>query len=168
MLNQYENKANVLAHYNGTGKEIVGQMRSFGLEINAFVAGIGTGGTISGAGKRIKKEFPKALIAGAEAKPNTEIQGLKSLKEGYVPKDYAKNSLNKIRELDDTAAFETTRALANKEGLFVGISSGAALNAAITIGKELGKGNIVTVFPDRGDKYLSTKLFKKEPLEGFK
>lgn len=161
LLNQYENPANISAHYKGTGKEILKQMR--GLEINAFVAGIGTGGTLIGTGKRIKEKFPNALIVGAEAKPDSEIQGLKSLREGYVPKVFDERLVNKMIMLDDEKAFETAEALARKEGIFSGISSGAALNAAIETGKELGKGNIVTLFPDRGDKYLSTKLFKERP-----
>lgn len=158
MLNQYENEANVIAHYGGTGREIIEQMRN--LEISAFVAGIGTGGTLVGAGKRIKEAFPKALVVGAEAKPGSEIQGLKSLREGHVPKIFDQKMVDKIVMLDDKEAFETARLLAAKEGIFAGISSGAALNAAIAAGKEMGKGNIVTIFPDRGDRYLSTKLFK--------
>ncbi|MCX6799476.1 MAG: cysteine synthase family protein [Candidatus Diapherotrites archaeon] len=158
MLNQYENSANISAHYNGTGKEIVQQMQ--GMKIDAFVAGIGTGGTIMGAGRRIKEAHSKALIVGAEAKPATEIQGLKSLREGYIPRIFDEKKLDRIVQLDDEEAFETARALAEKEGIFAGISSGAALNAAISVGRELGAGNIVTIFPDGGDKYLSTKLLK--------
>ena len=165
MLNQYENGLNSGSHYEITGREIIEQMDKYFAEygkIDFFVAGIGTGGTITGIGKKLKEKYPDIKIVGVEPQPKTKIQGLKSLKEGYVPPILDLNIIDKKIIIEDNPAFEMTRNLARKEGIFVGISSGAAMFVAQKIAEKIPAGNIVTVFPDRGEKYLSTKLFEEK------
>lgn len=158
MLNQYENKENVKIHYNTTGKEIINQMN--GKNIDIFIAGIGTGGTITGAGKRIKEKFPNVKLIGVQPKLGANIQGLKSLKEGYVPPVLNQNLIDRIYDLDQENAFQTTKRLALKQGILAGPSSGAAMYVALLQAKTIKQGNIVVIFPDRGEKYLSTRLFQ--------
>lgn len=158
MLNQYENTANAKIHYETTGKEIIEQMKRE--KIDVFVAGIGTGGTITGVGKRLKEKYENIKIVGVLPKPGTEIQGLKSLDEGYVPPILDLDIIDEKIIVEDKDAFEMTRTLAKKEGIFVGVSSGAALSVALKETQKLNQGNVVVIFPDRGEKYLSIDLFK--------
>jgi len=153
-LNQYENKANVMAHYYGTGLEIIRDIP----EISYFVAGMGTGGTLMGVGKRLKEFNSKIKIIGLEPKQGTKIQGLRNMDE-YVPKILDLNKLDAKLNIEDEAAFELAKDLSKREGLSVGISSGANLWGAIELSKKIEEGTIVTVFPDRGDRYISTNLF---------
>jgi len=153
-LNQYENKANVMAHYFGTGTEIIKDVP----DITHFVSGLGTGGTIMGVGKKLKEFNSKIKIVGIEVNSATKIQGLRSMDE-HVPKILNFNKLDRRLRIKDESAFELAKDLFKKEGLSVGISSGANLWGAIEISKKLKKGVIVTVFPDRGDRYVSTNLF---------
>jgi cysteine synthase B len=153
LLNQYENEANVRAHYETTGKEIIEQMGD--KKIDVLVAGVGTGGTITGVGKRLKEKYPYIKIVGVFPKPKTKIQGLKSIEEGYIPPILDLKIIDEKIIVKDKEAFEMTKKLAQKEGIFVGLSSGAALFAALKIAKRLSSGNIVVIFPDRGEKYLS-------------
>ena len=155
MLNQYENEANIIIHYNTTGKEIIEQME----KPDVFIAGIGTGGTITGIGKRLKKEYPSIKIIGAEVRPGSKIQGLKSLKEGYVPPVLDMGIIEEKILIEDEDAFRTTRELAEKEGVFVGPSSGAVMYIALKESENMEEGNIAVIFPDRGEKYLSIDLF---------
>lgn len=157
LLNQFENETNVMAHYETTGKEILEQMAN--REIDVFVAGIGTGGTIMGVGRRLREKYPDIEIIGVEPKPETEIEGLKSTDE-YLPPILNLKEISQRVIVKDKEAFFTTREIIKKEGIFVGISSGAILCAAIKKAKEMTSGNIVVIFPDRGEKYFSTKLFK--------
>jgi len=157
LLNQYENEANVMAHYNTTGKEILEQMKEE--KINVFVAGIGTGGTIMGVGKRLKERYFDIEIIGVEPRLETKIEGLKST-EGYLPPILILEEISRRVIVEDRDAFSTTTEIIKKEGIFVGISSGAAMYAAIQKAKKMSSGNIVVIFPDRGEKYLSTKLFE--------
>jgi cysteine synthase len=156
LLNQYENKANVMAHYQTTGKEILEQMKA--KKIDVFVAGIGTGGTIMGVGRRLKEKYPNLKIIGVEPRVETKIEGLRSTKE-YLPPIINLKEIDQRAIVEDEDAFLTTKEIIKKEGIFVGISSGAALWVAIQKAKEMTSGNIVVIFPDRGEKYLSTKLF---------
>ena len=157
MLNQFENEANVMAHYETTGKEILEQMKN--KEINVFVAGIGTGGTIMGAGRRLKEKYPNIKIIGVEPRRiKTKIEGLRSAKE-YIPPIFNFKEIDQRVLIEDEDAFSTTREIIKKEGIFVGISSGAAMYVALQKAKEMSSGNIVVIFPDRGEKYLSRKLF---------
>jgi cysteine synthase B len=153
LLNQYENEANVRAHYETTGKEIIEQMGD--KKIDVFVAGIGTGGTITGVGRRLKEKYPDIKIVGVFPRPKTKIQGLKSIEEGYIPPILDLKIIDEKIIVKDKEAFEMTKKLAREEGIFVGVSSGAALFAALKIAKRLSSGNIVVIFPDRGEKYLS-------------
>jgi cysteine synthase B len=153
LLNQYENEANVRAHYETTGKEIIEQMG--GKKIDVLVAGVGTGGTITGVGKRLKEKYPDVKIVGVFPRPKTKIQGLRSIEEGYIPPILDLKIIDEKIIVKDEDAFEMTKKLAQKEGIFTGLSSGAALFAALKIAKRLNSGNIVVIFPDRGEKYLS-------------
>lgn len=156
MPNQFDNQANVLAHYETTGKEIIEQT---GGKITHFVAGMGTTGTLMGVGKRLK-EFNKDIkIIGVEPVLNHRIQGLKNMSESIVPKIFNPSILDERHIVNDEEAFDTTRMLAVKEGIFVGMSSGAAMHIALRKSSEIREGVIVVILPDRGDRYLSTSLF---------
>lgn len=155
MPDQFENEANVMAHYDTTGVEILRDMP----RITHFVAGMGTGGTLMGIGRRLKMYRGLIQVIGVEPLPGSKIQGLRNMKE-YTPPIFHEALLDeKIEILDDEVAFQLAREVFVKEGLSVGISSGAALWGALEIAKRLKMGNIVTVFPDRGDRYISTELF---------
>lgn len=150
MIDQFNNFANVLAHYHTTGVEIINQVP----EITHFVAGMGTGGTLMGVGKRLK-EFNKNIeIIGVEPFPSSKIQGLRNM-TAYTPDIYDEKKLDSKLNIKDKNAFELMDDLFKKEGLSVGISSGAALWGAIKIAERIKQGVIVTIFPDRGDRYLS-------------
>jgi cysteine synthase B len=153
LLNQFENEANVMAHYETTGKEILEKMKN--KEINVFIAGIGTGGTIVGTAKKLKERYPQLKVIGVQPKLGSKIEGLKSLKEGYIPPILDLNLIDEIIEVEERKAFDMAKKLAQKEGVFVGPSSGAAMQAALKIVQRLKQGNIVVIFPDRGEKYLS-------------
>ena len=155
--NQFENPNNVLAHYETTGPEIFDQT---GGEVDVFVAGMGTTGTLMGAGSYLKEVKPELKIVGVEPERGHAIQGLKNMNEAIVPKVYRSEALDEKLVVGDDDAFEMSRLLALKEGIFVGMSSGAAVAGALRIAKDMRQGNIVVVFPDRGDRYLSTILFR--------
>jgi S-sulfo-L-cysteine synthase (O-acetyl-L-serine-dependent) len=156
MPNQFDNPANIKAHYETTGKEIIEQT---GGRIDVFVAGMGTTGTLMGAGRRLREFDPKIRIVGVEPNLGHKIQGLKNMKESIVPKNYDPSFADEKITVADDDAFTTTRELALKEGLFVGMSSGAAVWGAIKMAKRLNSGTVVVILPDRGDRYLSTSLF---------
>jgi len=147
-LNQYENINNVKVHYDKTAEEILSQME--GKEINYFVAGIGTGGTITGVSKKLKEHFPNMKTIGVQPMKGTIIEGLKSLKDGYIPPVLDLKTIDEIIDLDPEESIRGRNYLA-KQGLLVGLSSGAVFQ---TIKNLDLKGNIVTIFPDRGERYL--------------
>lgn len=156
MPNQFDNEANVLAHYETTGKEIIEQT---GGHITHFVAGMGTTGTLMGTGKRLK-EFSKDIkIIGVEPVFGHRIQGLKNMSESIAPGIFDPKKLDERYIVNDEEAFAATRMLAVKEGIFAGMSSGAAMHIALRKSSELKEGVIVVILPDRGDRYLSTSLF---------
>jgi len=156
MPDQFNNKSNSRAHYETTGKEVYEQTNR---EISHFVAGMGTTGTIMGTSMRLK-EYDKGIqIVAVEPNLGHKIQGLKNMHEAIVPGIYDPSRLDEKRNVDDDNAFQTARKLAVEEGLFVGMSSGAAMWVAIEKAKELNDGTIVVILPDRGDRYLSTSLF---------
>lgn len=157
MPNQFENDANVLAHYETTGPEVLCQTNG---EIDVFVAGMGTTGTLMGVYKFFKEKKPEVKIVGIEPPEGHTIQGLKNMKESIVPKIYDPKMLDEKITVEDGEAFEMTRQLAGKEGIFVGMSSGAAVAGALRIARDMTSGTIVVVLPDRGDRYLSTTLFR--------
>lgn len=156
-LDQFNNPANVRAHYETTGVEIWNQ--TYG-KITAFVAGIGTGGTIMGVAKRLKEYNQKIKIIGVEPVLGHKIQGLKSMKESYIPSIYDVSKIDEIILVNDEQAFQTARELAKKEGLLLGMSTGAAVYGALEFAKRSDKEVIVAISPDNGMKYLSTELYK--------
>ena len=156
MPNQYSNKYNKLAHYECTAQEIWNQI---GGEIDYFVSAIGTSGTIMGVGKYLKEKNPNIRIVSAHPVEGHYIQGLKNMKEALVPALYDESKIDKTIMVETQKAFEMAREIIKKEGIFAGMSSGAAMYAAKVMAKKIDSGTIVVIFPDRGEKYLSTKLF---------
>lgn len=157
MPNQFENENNVLAHYETTGPEIFSQTSG---EVDVFVAGMGTTGTLMGVGRYLKEKKPGVTIVGVEPEERHTIQGLKNMNNSIVPKIYDPRELDEKIVIGDGEAFEMTRRLVTREGLFVGVSSGAAVAGALRMAKEMSSGTIVVILPDRGDRYLSTTLFR--------
>ena len=157
MPNQFDNASNALAHYETTGPEIFSQTDG---EIDVFVAGMGTTGTLMGAGGYLREKKPGVRIVGVEPIEGHTIQGLKNMNESIVPKIYRPEMVDEKVIVEDDEAFATTRVLATKEGLFLGMSSGAAVAAALRVAKKMDQGTIVVILPDRGDRYLSTTLFR--------
>ena len=159
MADQYNSEANWQAHYYGTGVEIWEQTKG---EITLLVATMGTTGTLMGLSRRLKEYNPAIQIVGVEPYLGHKIQGLKNMKEAYEPGLFEKDRLDKKINVEDEEAFEMTRRLAKEEGLFVGMSSGAAMCIAAREAQNLESGTIVVIFPDSGERYLSTPLFTVE------
>jgi cysteine synthase B len=157
MPNQFANENNVLSHYETTGPEIFSQTDG---EIDAFVAGMGTTGTLMGIGRYLKECKPDVRIVGVEPTEGHTIQGLKNMKEAIVPDIYDPSDLDEKIVVEDDDAFEMTRQLAMKEGIFCGMSSGAAVVGALQVAEQMESGTVVVILPDRGDRYLSTTLFR--------
>jgi len=157
MPNQYENPDNVLAHMESTGPEIWEQTAG---EVDYFVAGMGTTGTLMGTGRFLRSVKPEVRIVGVEPVMGHAIQGLKNMTESMVPAIFSPDELDDRRLVDDDEAFDATRYLARSEGLFVGSSAGAAVAVARRIAGEIDEGTIVVLLPDRGDRYLSTMQFR--------
>lgn len=156
MPNQFDNPANILAHYETTGREVFEQTKG---TVTHFIAGMGTTGTLMGVGRRLKEFNPKIRIVGVEPVKGHRVQGLKNMQEAIVPQIFDPGQLDERIIVNDEEAFDTTRKLALQEGIFVGMSSGAAMHVAIRKSSELQEGALVVIFPDRGDRYLSTALF---------
>ncbi len=156
LADQFNNEANWKAHYETTGPEIIDQTQG---RITSLVATIGTSGTIMGLSRRLKEHNKKIRIVCVEPYLGHKIQGLKNMKESYVPEIMDKTRFDEKLNIDDEEAFETARKLAEKEGLFVGMSSGAAMAAALKEASQIKQGCIVVIFPDSGERYLSTNLF---------
>ncbi|OPX17435.1 cysteine synthase A [candidate division WOR-3 bacterium 4484_100] len=157
MPNQFENENNWLAHYETTGPEILEQTKG---RIDAFVAGMGTTGTLMGVARFLKEKKGDVRIVGVEPCKGHSIQGLKNMEESIVPKIYDPKLLDEKVVVCDGEAFQMTRQLVMKEGLFVGMSSGAAVCGALKIAQRMDQGVIVVILADRGDRYLSTTLFR--------
>ena len=157
MPNQFENESNVLAHYETTGPEIFSQTNG---EMVVFVAGMGTTGTLMGVGRYLKEKKPEVKIVGIEPTRGHRVQGLKNMKEAIVPKIYNPAILDEKVVVEDNEAFRATRMLTTQEGIFVGMSGGAAVAGALRIAERMDSGTIVVILPDRGERYLSTTLFK--------
>jgi S-sulfo-L-cysteine synthase (O-acetyl-L-serine-dependent) len=156
MPNQFENQDNCLAHYHTTGPEIFAQTGGL---IDVFVAGMGTTGTLMGISKFLKEKKPQARVVGVEPTEGHTIQGLKNMNESIVPGIYNPQMLDEKITVEDGEAFEMTRLLAAREGIFVGMSSGAAVAGALRLAAQMTSGVVVALLPDRGDRYLSTMLF---------
>jgi S-sulfo-L-cysteine synthase (O-acetyl-L-serine-dependent) len=157
MPNQFTNPSNPLSHYETTGPEIWTQTRG---EVDVFVAGMGTTGTLMGVGKFLREKKPDVRIVGVEPVRGHRIQGLKNMQEAIVPEIFRAEKLDLKLTVEDEEAFEATRLLARQEGLFVGMSSGAAVVGALRVAREMSRGVVVALLPDRGDRYLSTNLFR--------
>ena len=156
MVDQFNNQANWQAHYFTTAEEIWKQTAG---TVSMVVATLGTSGTLMGIARRLKEYNPDIRIVGVEPYLGHKIQGLKNMKEAYRPEIFEKKRLDEIVNIDDEEAFEMTRRLAKEEGLFVGMSSGAAMVIAQKQSEVMAEGTIVTIFPDGGERYLSTPLF---------
>ncbi len=156
MPDQFSNEYNKIAHYETTAQEIWKQTNGI---IDFFVSSIGTSGTLMGVGAYLKKYNPNVKIISAEPIRGHYIQGLKNMDEALVPAIYDKTKIDEIIKINTEDAFKMSRRITKEEGIFSGMSSGAAMLASVEIAKNIKSGNIVTIFPDRGEKYLSTELF---------
>jgi cysteine synthase A len=161
---QFQNKANPEVHKRTTGKEIAEQME----QLDAFVAGIGTGGTITGAGSVLREKFPNIKIYAVEPKDSAVLSGgkpgphkIQGLGAGFVPDVLDTKVYDEVIQVGAEGAFEYARRAAKEEGILGGISAGAAIYAAVQVAKELGKGKkVLAVIPDNGERYLSTQLYQ--------
>jgi len=156
MPDQFSNHYNRLAHYEGTAQEI---LRQAGGEVDFFVSALGTSGTLMGVGLALRERHANVKIVSAHPVKGHYIQGLKNLEEAIVPAIYDEKQIDRHIMIESEEALELARQLARREGLFVGMSSGAALLAARVVASEIERGTVVMILPDRGEKYLSTSLF---------
>jgi [CysO sulfur-carrier protein]-thiocarboxylate-dependent cysteine synthase len=154
---QYENEHNPRAHYETTGQEIIDDLP----DLDAFVAGLGTGGTLTGVGRRLKEHNPTIRIIAAAPHPGDMVQGLRSLEEGYIPPVFDETILDGRIVVDSETSFKVTRDLTQQAGIFAGISAGAAVRAAQRTAERMDEGKIVTLLADGGWKYLSTGLWTR-------
>ena len=160
---QYGNQANPDAHYHGTAVEILEELD----EVTAFVAGLGTGGTLMGNARRLKEEDPDTLIVAAEPLQGELVQGLRSLEDGYIPPILDLSLLDRKIFVSNRDAVVWTKKMLEDEGMFVGVSAGAIASICVRVAGELDEGNVVFVVPDDGWKYLSSGVYTKtvEQLE---
>ena len=155
--NQFSNEYNKLAHYSTTAQEIWDQT---GGNVTHYVSSLGTSGTLMGIGMRLKELNPDIKVIEAHPVKGHYIQGLKNMEEAIVPAIYDVTQVDTSILIETEDAYELARRIAREEGIFVGMSSGAAMYAACKVAETLDSGLIVVIFPDRGEKYLSTDLFK--------
>ena len=156
VLDQFSNPDNPEAHYRGTGPEI---WRDTGGEITHFVSAMGTTGTIMGTSRYLKEQNPQVLVVGVQPTAGASIPGIRRWPAAYLPKIYDAKRVDRVIDIDQGQAEETTRRLAREEGIFCGISSGGAVAAALLLASELHHATIVSIVCDRGDRYLSTGVF---------
>ncbi|WP_134702187.1 cysteine synthase A [Ammoniphilus sp. YIM 78166] len=169
MPQQFENPANPKIHRETTGQELLAQAAELG-GIDAFISGIGTGGTITGAGQVLKEKYPNVQIVAVEPAASPVLSGgkpgphkIQGIGAGFVPKILNTEIYDQIITVENEAAFETSRRVAREEGILGGISSGAAIYAALQVAEKLGKGKkVVAVIPSNGERYLSTPLYQFE------
>ena len=159
MPNQYSNPNNPFSHYATTAPEIMQQTAG---DIDYFVAGMGTSGTLMGISSYFSEHAPEVKVIGVEPTLGHKIQGLKNMHEAIVPKIYHADRLSEKIMVEDDDAYDMSRKLALDLGLFVGMSSGAAVVGALQVAEKIARGTIVTLLPDRGDRYLSTNLFRSQ------
>jgi [CysO sulfur-carrier protein]-thiocarboxylate-dependent cysteine synthase len=152
---QYGNEANPRAHYEGTGAEIADALE----RLDVFVAGLGTGGTLMGAGARLRERFPEVVVAAAEPLPGDSVMGLRSLEDGYVPPILDVSKLDRKLLVSNDEAAEGVRRLLEHEAIFAGPSSGAAVEVAVRLAQELEEGVVACVLADGGWKYLSAPFW---------
>jgi cysteine synthase len=160
MLYQYGNDANPRAHYEGTGQEIVEALPG----VTVFIAGLGTGGTLMGVGRRLKEHNDQIRIVAVVPHPEERIQGLRSLEDGFIPPILDPTVLDGQFIITSRESFKMTRELLARERIFAGISSGAVLACAVRVAERMDAGNIVCLMADGGWKYLSTGVWTR-PLE---
>ena len=158
LIYQYGHEANPGAHYETTGPEILRDLP----EIDVFVAGLGTGGTLTGAGRYLKEHKPSVKITAAAPHPGDRVQGLRSLDEGFIPPVLDQSLLDGRIVVDSKNSFAATKELMDQEGIFAGVSGGAVLRAAQRVGNRMESGNIVLLLADGGWKYLSTALWSTD------
>ncbi len=161
MPHQYENPANPRAHYEGTGSEIVEALD----RVDVLVAGLGTGGTLMGAGARVREAFPDVVVAGVEPLPGDPVIGLRSLEDGYVPPILDVSKLDRKILVSNEESVQGVRALLDGEAIFAGVSSGGVVHVARRLGEELDEGVVVCVLADGGWKYLSAAFWAAEDVE---
>ncbi len=170
ILQQFENPSNPAVHERTTGIEIVSTANADGIKIDAFVAGVGTGGTVSGTGKAIKAAFPEAKVFAVEPESSPILSGgtpgphkIQGIGANFIPGNYDASVVDEVITVSNEDAYATARSLAKEEGLLVGISSGAAIYAASTLADrpEFAEKNIVVLLPDTGERYLSTDLYSE-------
>ena len=157
---QYGNVANPRAHYDGTGAEIAAVLD----RVDVLVAGLGTGGTLMGAGERLRESFPELVVAAAEPLPGDEVMGLRSLADGYVPPILDVAKLDRKLLVTNEESVAGLRLLLEREGVFAGVSSGAVLHAALRVASELDEGVVVCVLADAGWKYLSAGFWEADDV----
>jgi cysteine synthase B len=158
---QYANEANVRAHYEGTGAEITDELD----RVDVLVAGLGTGGTLMGAGQRVREAFPDVTVAAAEPLPGDPVIGLRSLEDGYVPPILDVSRLDRKLLVTNAESVAGVRALLEREAIFAGVSSGAVVHVARKLAEEVGEGVVVGILADGGWKYLSAPFWAAEDVE---
>jgi cysteine synthase len=158
---QYANDANPRAHYGGTGEEIVSALE----RVDVFVAGLGTGGTLMGAGERLREAFPDVVVAAAEPLPGDPVMGLRSLADGYVPPILDVSKLDRKLLVSNAESIAGLELLLEREGIFGGVSSGAVIHATVRLADELEQGVVVCVLADGGWKYLSAGFWDAEDVD---
>ena len=158
---QYGHEANPRAHYEGTGAEIAAELD----RVDVVVAGLGTGGTLMGAGRRLREAFPDVVVAAAEPLPSDPVMGLRSLEDGYVPPILDVSQLDRKLLVSNAESVAGMRALLEAEGIFAGISSGGVVHVARRLAEELEEGVVVAILADAGWKYLSAPLWEAEDVE---
>jgi [CysO sulfur-carrier protein]-thiocarboxylate-dependent cysteine synthase len=158
---QYANEANPRAHYEGTGAEIAADLE----RVDVLVAGLGTGGTLMGAGERLRESFPELVVAAAEPLPGDEVMGLRSLSDGYVPPVLDVSKLDRKLLVSNEESVAGVRLLLEREGVFGGVSSGAVVHAARRLADELDEGVVVCVLADGGWKYLSAGFWDADDVD---
>lgn len=163
LMDQFNNPASITAHYQGTAQEIWDQTQG---QVTHVVAALGTSGTAMGLSKRLKELNPSVKVVAVEPYAGHKIQGLKNMQASYPPGIFNKQCLNQIIHVEDEEAFSLCRRLAKEEGIFAGMSSGAALAGALRLAGDLQQGEIVVIFPDGGERYLSTPLFQPTQKKG--
>jgi cysteine synthase B len=159
---QYGNSANPQAHYDGTGAEIAAALD----RVDVLVAGLGTGGTLMGAGRRLRESFPELVVAAAEPLPGDPVMGLRSLDDGYVPPILDVSKLDRKLLVSNADAVAGVRALLAEAGLFAGVSAGAVVHVARRLSAELDDGVVVAILADAGWKYLSASFWDADDVEG--
>jgi cysteine synthase len=158
---QYANEANPRAHYDGTGAEIADALD----RVDVFVAGLGTGGTLMGAGARLRESFPDVIVAAAEPQPGDPVMGLRSLEDGYVPPVLDVTKLDRKLLVTNAESVAGVRRLVDEDGIFAGVSSGAVVHVARRLAAERDDGVVVCVLADAGWKYLSADFWETEDVE---